>query len=228
MSERPRSPIKAQGRAHVNISDQMSSPKEKNPRSYQLRARADKQAATHRALAKAAFELHSSVGPAKTTISAIADRAGVQRLTVYRHFSDQDAIFAACVAHAFEQDPPPNPQAWVSIADPEKRLRAALTATYGYYRRNQQLLTNLRRDAELPAVAARLARSAEMQVVSVGVLDVGWTEGDARIRAAALGHSLDFSAWQSLTRTQGLSDAEAVDAMIAFVKAVARPNASGP
>src|SRR5687768_10830155 len=77
MSERPRSLINAQSCAYVNISDQMSSPKEKKPRGYQLRARADKQAATHRALAKAAFELHSSVGPAKTTISAIAERAGV-------------------------------------------------------------------------------------------------------------------------------------------------------
>lgn len=198
----------------------MRSLKKRKSRGYKLRARADRQAATHRALAKAAYELHSSVGPAKTTISAIADRAGVQRLTVYRHFSDQDAIFAACTAHAYEQDPPPNPQAWVPIADPESRLRAALTTTYGYYRRNQQLLTNVYRDAEMPAVATRLAQSAEMQIVSVAILDAGWTGGDARIRAAALGHSLDFNAWQSLTRTQGLSDAEAIDVMIALVKSV--------
>lgn len=198
----------------------MRSLKKRKSRGYQLRARADRQAATHRALAKAAYELHSSVGPAKTTISAIADRAGVQRLTVYRHFSDQDAIFAACTAHAYEQDPPPNPQAWVPIADPESRLRAALTTTYGYYRRNQQLLTNVYRDAEMPAVATRLAQSAEMQIVSVAILDAGWTGGDARIRATALGHSLDFNAWQSLTRTQGLSDAEAIDVMIALVKSV--------
>ena len=201
----------------------MSSPKEKKPRGYQLRARADKQAATHRALAKAAYELHSSVGPAKTTISAIADRAGVQRLTVYRHFSDQDAIFAACVAHAFEQDPPPNPQAWVSIADPEKRLRAALTATYGYYRRNHGLLANAYRDAELPAVAARMAGWAEMLAALAAVLDIGWNPGNAKMRTAALGHALDFSTWRSLAQTQGLSDAEAVDAMIAFVKTVTSP-----
>ena len=94
-----------------------------------------------------------------------------------------------------------------------------LTTTYGDYRRNHQLLTNVFRDAELPGVATRLAHSAQIQVVSV--LDVGWTGSDARIRAAALGHSLDFSARQSLTRIQGLSDAEAGDAMIAFVKAVA-------
>lgn len=226
MGERPRSLINAQGRAYVNISDQMSSPKERKPRGYQLRARADKQAATHRALAKAAYELHSSVGPAKTTISAIAERAGVQRLTVYRHFADQDAIFTACIAHAFELDPPPDLQAWIPIADPEMRLRTALTTMYGYYRRNHQLLANNYRDAELPAVATRMAGWAEMLAASVAVLGLGWAGGNSRIRAAALGHSLDFSAWQSLTRTQGLSDAEAVDAMIAFVKAVTRPNAT--
>ncbi len=201
----------------------MRSLKEKTPRTYRLRARADKQAATHRALAQAAYELHSSVGPAKTTISAIADRAGVQRLTVYRHFSDQDAIFAACTAHAFENDPPPNPHAWASIADPEMRARTALTAAYGYYRRNHQLLANLYRDAEMPAVAAGLARRAEMLTASVRVLEVGWTGGSDRIHAAMLGHTLDFGTWQSLTQTQGLSDAEAIDAMIGLVKSVAAP-----
>jgi AcrR family transcriptional regulator len=209
----------SQAGLHVNIGDHVSSMKEGKPRAYTLRARADKQAAMHRALAKAAFELHSTVGPAKTTISAIAERAGVQRLTVYRHFADQHAIFAACTAHAFERDPPPNPQVWTPIADPEIRLRAALATTYGYYRRNHQLLANLRRDAELPAVADRLARSAEMRAVSVAALNAGWTEGDDRIRAAVIGHALDFSTWQSLAQTQGLSDAEAIEAMIGLVKA---------
>jgi AcrR family transcriptional regulator len=211
----------AQESSHVNIGDHMRSLKEKKPRAYQLRARAEKQAATHQALAKAAYELHSSVGPAKTTISAIADRAGVQRLTVYRHFPDQDAIFNACIAHAFAQDPPPNPQEWMPITDPESRLRAALTSMYGYYRRNHQLLANSYRDAELPAVAARMVGWAEMLTASVAVLDAGWTGGDARIRSAALGHSLDFGTWRSLAQTQGLSDAEAIDVMIAFVKSVA-------
>jgi AcrR family transcriptional regulator len=198
----------------------MRSLKEEKPRAYQLRARADKQAETHRVLAKAAFELHSSVGPAKTTISAIADRAGVQRLTVYRHFADQEAIFAACTAHAFERDPPPNPNAWASIADPQIRLRTALTAIYGYCRRNHQLLANLYRDAELPAVAAGLARRAALLAMCVKVLDVGWSGAD-RMRGAALGHALDFGTWQSLTQTQGLSDDEAIDAMVRFVKIAA-------
>jgi AcrR family transcriptional regulator len=207
-------------RTDVNIGDHVGSLKDGKTRAYQLRARADKQAETHRALAKAAFELHSSVGPAKTTVSAIADRAGVQRLTVYRHFANQDAIFAACTAHAFERDPPPNPSAWVSIADPEIRLRTALTAVYGYCRRNHQLLANLYRDAELPPVAAGLARRAQLLAKCIEVLDVGWGGAD-RLRRAALGHALDFGTWQSLTQTQGLSDDEAIDAMIRFVRMAA-------
>ncbi|OEO29258.1 hypothetical protein VW23_026440 [Devosia insulae DS-56] len=179
----------------------------------------------HRALAKAAFELHSSVGPARTTISAIAEHAGVQRLTVYRHFADQDAIFAACIAHAYELDPPPDAQAWTSIADPEARLRAALTATYGYYRRNQRLLANVYRDAELPAVAARLAHHAELQLGAVAVLNMGWSAANHRMLAAAIGHALDFSTWRSLAQTRGLSDAEATEAMTVFVKGIVSASA---
>lgn len=215
----PVHPLLTQVGSHVNIGDHVRSLKDGKPRAYQLRARADKQAATHRALAKAAYELHSSVGPAKTTISAIAERAGVQRLTVYRHFADQDAIFTACMAHAYGQDPPPDPQAWIPISDPEPRLRVALTTTYGYYRRNHQLLANAYRDAELPAVATRMAQNAAMQVVTVSILAAGWTGADDRMRAALIGHALDFSTWQSLAQTQGLSDAEAIDAMIGLVKA---------
>jgi len=104
---------------------------------------------------------------------------------------------------------------------PETRLRGALTATYGYFRRNHQLLANVYRDAELPAVASNMAGWVEMLAALAVVLNIGWTGGNARIRAAALGHSLDFNAWRSLALTQGLSDAEAVDTMTRFVKAVA-------
>ncbi len=165
------------------------------------------------------------MGPAKTTISAIAEHAGVQRLTVYRHFADQDAIFAACIAHAYELDPPPDPQLWALIASPETRLRKALTATYEYYRRNQRLFANVHRDAELPAVATRLAHNAEMQATSVAVLYAGWSAANGRILAAVIGHALDFSTWQSLAQTRGLSDAEATEAMTVLVKAVVSASA---
>jgi AcrR family transcriptional regulator len=202
----------------------VSSLKEKSARTYRLKARAESQAETHRALARAAYELHGSLGPAKTTVSAIAERAGVQRLTVYRHFPDQAAIFAACTAHAFERDAPPNPDPWQGIADPEARFRTALGELYGYYHRNQQLLANLHRDAELPPVAEALARSAAMLAHGAALLLEGWvTPGTppARVVLAAIGHAMQFSTWQSLA-AEGLSDAEAVEMMISLVKSIAR------
>ena len=202
----------------------MRSLKDNSPRAYTLRARADKQAKTHRVLAEAAYELHSTLGPSKATISAIAERAGVQRLTVYRHFPDQEAIFAACTAHAFAKDPPPRPEQWHAIEDPGLRLRSALRQFYGYYRRNRQLLANLNRDAELPVVAAALERRAKLLADSVSILKGGWPLDSSkadRMATAAIGHALDFGAWTSLAITQGLSDEEAVEAMLAFVKSAA-------
>jgi AcrR family transcriptional regulator len=217
-------------RLDVNIDDHMRSLKEKKRRPYRLQRRAARQAETYKALARAAFELHSSIGPARTTVSAIAEKAGVQRLTVYRHFADQDAIFAACSAYSFAQDPPPNPEAWRAIADPQIRLRTALHALYGYYGRKRQLLANLYRDAELPVVAAALSRRGEVLATGAAVLAEGWlapTSKGARFVAAAIGHALDFTTWQSLVETQRLSQEEAVETMLGLVSSVSAP-ASGP
>lgn len=201
----------------------MRSLKEKKRRPYRLQRRAARQAETHTALARAAFELHSSIGPARTTVSAIAEKAGVQRLTVYRHFPDQDAIFTACSAYSFAQDPPPNPEAWRAIADPDIRLRTALMALYGYYGRRRELLANLYRDAEMPVVVAALSRRREVLAKGVAVLVEGWVGANgktARFVAAVIGHALDFTTWQSLVETQGLSEAEAVETMLGFVDSV--------
>jgi AcrR family transcriptional regulator len=201
----------------------MSSLKEGRRRSYRLQRRAVKQAETHLALARAAFELHSSVGPSRTTVSAIAEKAGVQRLTVYRHFPDEEAIFNACSAYSFGQDPPPNPETWRSIIEPEVRLRTALLHLYSYYRRKRQLLANLYRDAEMPVVAAALARRREVLAKGVAVLAQGWLDpdsGTARLLVAAIGHALEFTTWLSLVENQGLSDEEAVETMLVFVRSV--------
>ncbi|WP_287263207.1 TetR/AcrR family transcriptional regulator [Mesorhizobium sp.] len=208
---------------HVNIGDQVSSLKEGQRRSYRLQRRAVKQAETHLALARAAFELHSSVGPSRTTVSAIAEKAGVQRLTVYRHFPDEEAVFNACSAYSFGQDPPPSPEAWRSIVEPEARLRTALFQLYSYYRRKRQLLANLYRDAEIPVVAAALARRREVLANCVVILAEGWPDRDngiARLLVAAIGHALDFTTWRSLVENQGLSDEEAVEAMLVLARSV--------
>jgi AcrR family transcriptional regulator len=207
----------------VKMSDQLRSPKTKPPRRYKLKARAEKHAETHRALARAAAELHHTVGPSRTTVSAIAEKAGVQRLTVYRHFPDEEAIFTACTAYSFETDPPPSPETWTAIADPVERHRRALAELYGYYRRKRQLLANLYRDAEMAVVAAALERRQSMLRRAAEILRAGWKPGPARARffAATLAHTLEFSTWLSLTEGQDLSDAEAVELAVRMVGASA-------
>src|SRR5881628_2229582 len=95
-------------------------------RSYRLKRRAERMEETRRLIAAAAVELHGSVGPSATTITAIAERAGVQRLTVYRHFPDQLSLFRACVRHGLEIHPGPDPAKWTAIEDPDERLRRGL------------------------------------------------------------------------------------------------------
>src|SRR5215211_388891 len=174
MDEHYCSLINARFSKPVNIGNHVSSPKGEKRRPYRLQRRAAKQAETRLMLARAAFELHSSIGPARTTVSAIAEKAGVQRLTVYRHFADQDAILTACSAYSFAEDPPPNPEAWRGVVEPEERLRTALNQLYGYYSRKRQLLANLYRDAEMPVVAAALARRRELLAKGVAILSEDW------------------------------------------------------
>jgi AcrR family transcriptional regulator len=145
---------------------------------------------------------HASVGPAKTTISAIAERAGVQRLTVYRHFPEERELFAACGAHWIGENPPPDPASWAAIADPRERLVTALEAIYGWYRANEGMIGKTARDA--PALRA-LADVADPAAYLDPVRDM---LGPPEARAA-LGHALAFSTWRSLAREQGLSDPDA-------------------
>lgn len=211
----------------MSISDQERSQKRGKRGPYRLKRRAERQAETGREIARAAFELHRTVGPSRATVTAIAERAGVQRLTVYRHFPDDEAIFSACSAYAFEQDPPPDPANWSRIDDPENRLRAALRALYSYYRRNRQLYMNLYRDAGTMAVVAERMELRQQGLAKArGILAEGWPTRDAkaaRMLMAAIGHSLDFGAWRSLTETQELADDDAIEMMVKLVQALA-PN----
>src|SRR3954452_18309852 len=97
-------------------------------RTYVQQRRAEQQSATRRRIVEAVAALHGEIGPARTTIKAIAERAGVERLTVYRHFGDEGEIFAACGAHFQAKIPPPDPAAWADVVEPAERLRAALVA----------------------------------------------------------------------------------------------------
>ena len=193
-------------------------------RRYQQKRRAEHQAETRQRIVEAMVALHGEIGPARTTISAIAERAGVERLTVYRHFPDERSMFEACTSHYATQVPGPAPSAWVGIEDPAERLRAALLSFYDYYRRAEDVLTHAVRDVpQLPALAAVL-RPREQFVARVREeLLEGWkARGPARARlTAAISHALKFETWRSLARAESLSDVEAADLMVALAQSAA-------
>src|SRR5687767_13662718 len=174
-------------------------------RKYEQKRRAEQQARTRRRIVKAMVALHHEVGPARTTISAIAERAGVERLTVYRHFADERAMFEACSAHFTRDVPWPDPAGWAGLAEPAERLRAALLAFYDYYRRGEDMFAHVYRDApRLPALAAVLSPWEEFVGAVRDRLLEGWeTRAPARARlGAAVAHALRFETWQSLAQVE--------------------------
>ncbi|HET8528502.1 MAG TPA: helix-turn-helix domain-containing protein, partial [Gaiellaceae bacterium] len=176
-------------------------------------------------ITESAVALHEEVGPAQTSISAIAERAGVRRSTVYRHFPDDEALFAACSSHWRAANPPPDPRAWRSVADPAERTRIALRELYAFYARTEPMYVSLLRDEPLvPAVRRRL-RDFHGYLDSIRndlAAGRGLRGRHARQVRAALGHALAFPTWRSLAREQALTDEEAVDVMCRLVEAVSR------
>jgi AcrR family transcriptional regulator len=191
-------------------------------RTYELKQRAERQQETRRRIVQAAVELHTMLGPARTTVQAIADRAGVTRPTVYAHFPDARSLFQACSGQVREAVPLPDPTSWRSIADPGERLETALRELYGYYERLEPLLENVQRDAAvMPLVADMNAyRVRYLEEIRDVLLGAWTTRGGAKARLRrAIGHALEFRTWQSLVRRQGCRPNEAVQLMLAFVRA---------
>jgi AcrR family transcriptional regulator len=189
-------------------------------RPYRMQRRAELLEETRLRITESAVELHGTVGPAKTSMSAVAEHAGVRRSTLYRHFPDEAALFEACSAHWAAANPPPDLTAWAAIGDPDERLGVALGELYAYYDRTEQMLENLFRDETIsPVVAERFqAFRGFLTMIQETLLADRGLRGAARRRAlAAIGHAVSFSTWKSLTREQQLSDAEAVELMCALV-----------
>ena len=186
-----------------------------------MQRRAELEEQTRRRITESTIALHERVGPARTSISAIAEHAGVRRSTVYRHFPDEVALFAACSSHWRAANPPPGPAAWAAIANPAKRTETALRELYAFYRRTEAMYTSLLRDEPLVPVVQRLLRDFYGYLRSVeNVLFTGrGVRGRRAARTrAAIGHALAFSTWRSLTHDQGLPDSEAVALMCALVE----------
>ena len=188
-------------------------------RKYEQKERARRQAQTRQRIVEAAVDLHTSIGPARTTISGIAQRAGVERHTVYAHFPDEVTLFRACSEHWEAGHPLPDLEAVAAIEDPERRLRRALGDLYAWYESVEDDLAVFLRDASV--VPANAEVLAEMTVPLATLAD-GLAQGRPRRKSvrAAIGHALEFETWRSLVRRQGLSRTQAVDAMARLVESV--------
>jgi AcrR family transcriptional regulator len=196
-----------------------------------MRKRAEHVDDTRMRIVEAAVRLHGSVGPAETTITGIAKEAGVTRLTVYRHFADDDAIFAACSAHWLSGQVPPDPTRWANVADPVKRVRTGLADLYRFYREGQAMLTRVYRDKDTIPTARRQALDERDRALRALLLEPFDVSGAHRRRlSAVLGHAVSFWTWRSLCVEHCLSDREAVDAMISLAVATgsASPRVASP
>lgn len=191
-------------------------------RRYRMTRRAQAEQRTRLRIIESTVELHGTLGPARTSVSAVARHAGVRRSTVYRHFPDEHALFSACTAHWTAAHPLPEINRWRAIDRPAARLMRALREMYAHYRRTERMMTNILRDgATMPIVGRMLGGYRDYLDAARDALlsGRGVREPERRQVSAAIGHALTFGAWRSLTREQGLTDAQAAGLMCRLVAA---------
>lgn len=210
-------------------SEQMRSTKS---RPYHMRRRAEQVDQTRERITEAAARLHTTVGPAHSSIAAIAEEAGVTRLTVYRHFADLDALFEACRAHWSARNPRPDARAWLAIPDLEERARRAFGELYGWYRDHADELYPIYRDAAAMPLSAQQATEAGNRMLADALVagragggsagDKAEPDADGRLLRAVARHLVDFWTWRSLEVGQGLDDREAATIAVRLLTAVER------
>jgi AcrR family transcriptional regulator len=191
-------------------------------RKYTLKQRAERQAQTRERIVGAAMALHEELGPRDTTVSAIAERAGVQRLTVYRHFPDEAELFVACTSRWLVEHPPPDPSAWPE-ADARARTQAALQAFYRYYGQTQRMWQVSYRDEQaVPALKRQLDKFHHYLDEVRDDLLVAWAlpARQAAMARATIGHCLRFATWVSLV-AEGLDEAQMGDLAAGWVTCAA-------
>jgi AcrR family transcriptional regulator len=195
------------------------------PRKYEMKRRAERVQETRRRITEAAVELHETVGPARTTVSAIAEKAGVQRHTYYAHFPELKDLYQACMGHYAERNPVPEPSSWADIADAEERLRVALSEVYAYFSGNEAMVSNVLRDAALDPIVRETIVPFDQYFETVRdvIADAFGASGErheALLGAIALAQ--DFQTWRTLVRQQELGQDRAVELMVGMVRCLMR------
>ena len=189
-------------------------------RHYRMRRRAELVDKTRLRITEAAMQLHTTVGPSAASLSGIAERAGVTRVTLYRHFADADALFAACMGHWRGLHPPPDAGTWRAVSDFEARVRLALGELYAWYDENASDLYPIYRDAAHTPASNREARRANIERMTDAIIaGVTVSAAERRRLRAAVRHVVGFWTWRSLSVDGQLSRREAVDLSFAFVLA---------
>jgi AcrR family transcriptional regulator len=186
-------------------------------RHYRLGKREGSMAATRLRIVQATLDLHSTIGPSKTTIASIAERAGVQRHTVYHHFPNLDSLFEACTLHGMETTGMPVGTAWSSIPDAVTRTRVGLREVVAWYRRNQGMLDRVLADADPDASDADDPFTARMRTL-FALLRAPWrvARKDRPVADAVLAHALAYETWRSLS-SAGIPDDQVVELLVGWV-----------
>lgn len=189
-------------------------------RRYVLRARGEQVAETRARIVEAIMQLHGEVGPRHTTVSAIADRAGVERLTVYRHFPDEAAMFAACSHRYLELNPPPNPSIWTNERDPVKRTQQSLLDLYSFFGRTAPMFKNIYRDIEEYAALKTIMDQFNAHLRSMADnLAAAWPrDRKTAQRQTILRHATKFATWQSLEE-DGINNQQKAELLLAWLSA---------
>jgi AcrR family transcriptional regulator len=195
-------------------------------RTYHKAKRAEAEWRTRDRIVGAAEYLHSTLGPARTTVSAVAGRAGVTRATVYRHFADEESLFLACSRQWLSRQQLPEPDAWTTVEDPVERLRTGLADIYGFYSRGEQMLTRIHRDVDVVPAAVVAARRAREQLWLDTLL--GARPSRRKVVRAALAHAIAFTTWQSLCGAGGLPHRSAVELMVGMVEHIGTGGEESP
>ncbi len=194
-----------------------------------MRGRQDAIERTRERIVAATFELHATVGPSRTSISAIAEEARVQRHTVYAHFPDLEALYAACTAHGMRVTGMPDPEAWAPIAGPIERFHHGYAELATWYRANERMLTNVLAEVDPMAPsqnsATATATGDPFEGRMIAILDSLLEPWDVRPRRrpilrAVIRHAIDFTTWRSLA-AGGLTDARITAILGGLVRGVA-------